>query len=114
MDNESIEILLEIKEKLDHICYGSKTCSNCCVREFEKKYNAQCNSCIHIYIVQFLLGDNENTADFYKKEVIRFINMCRETKCKECNITKLKIKYDELKKFDCTVIYFALRLLRDI
>ena len=114
MDNESIEILLKIKEKLNHICYGSETCSTCRIKKFEKKYDTQCNSCIHIYMIQHLLGDNEDAADFYKEEIKRFINMCRKTKCKECEITKLKIKHDELKKLDCVVTYFALKLLKDV
>ena len=113
MDNESIEILLEIKEKLDHICYGSKTCSNCCVREFEKKYNAQCNSCIHIYIVQYLLGDNEDAANFYKEEFKNFKDMCTNTNCKHCEITKLKTKHKKLDA-DCVIIYFAIKLLKDV
>ena len=114
MDNESIEILLEMKKELDRICENIETCSTCRVKKFEKKYDTQCNSCIHIYMIQYLLGDNEDAADFYKEEVKRFINMCRKTKCKECEITKLKNKHDELKNFDCIVVYFALKLLKDI
>ena len=39
--------------------------------------------------------------------------MCTNTNCKHCEITKLKTKYKKLDA-DCVIIYFAIKLLKDV
>ena len=113
MDKESIKLLNEIAEELDRICKENDRCTTCNIKHFKEKYDIECDLCMRTFIAQYLLGDNENAANFYKEEIENFRDMCEHTSCKNCEITKIKNK---LKKIDadCVVFYFAIKLLKDV
>ena len=113
MDKESIRLLNEIIEELNRICKENDRCTTCNIKHFKEKYDIECDLCMRTFIAQYLLGDNENAANFYKEEIENFRDMCEHTSCKNCEITKIKNK---LKKIDadCVVFYFAIKLLKDV
>ena len=113
MDRESIILLNEITEKLNRICKENDRCTTCNVKRFKEKCGIKCDLCMRTFIVQYLLGDNEDAANFYKEEFKNFKDMCTNTNCKHCEITKLKTKHKKLDA-DCVIIYFAIKLLKDV
>ena len=113
MDKESIKIMNEIKKELDRICKENDRCTTCNIKHFKEKYDIKCDLCMRTFIVQYLLGDNEDAANFYKEEFKNFKDMCTNTNCKHCEITKLKTKHKKLDA-DCVIIYFAIKLLKDV
>ena len=113
MDKESIRILNEITEELNRICKENDRCTTCNIKHFKERYDIECDLCMRTFIAQYLLGDNENAANFYKEEFKNFKDMCKNTNCKNCEITKLKIKHKKIDT-DCVIIYFALKLLKDV
>ena len=113
MDRESIILLNEITEKLNRICKENDRCTTCNIKHFKEKCDIECDLCMRTFIVQYLLGDNEDAANFYKEEFKNFKDMCTNTNCKHCEITKLKTKHKKLDA-DCVIIYFALKLLKDV
>ena len=113
MDRESIILLNEITEKLNRICKENNCCTTCNIKHFKEKYGIKCDLCMRTFIAQYLLGDNEDAANFYKNEFKNFKDMCNNTRCKDCEISKLKTKYKELDT-DCVIMYFALKLLKNV
>ena len=113
MDKESIRLLNEITEELDCICKENDRCTTCNIKHFKEKYDIECDLCMRTFIAQYLLGDNEDAANFYKNEIENFRDMCEHTSCKNCEISKLKTKYKELDT-DCVIMYFALKLLKNV
>ena len=113
MDKESIRLLNEIAEELDRICKENDRCTTCNIKHFKEKCDIKCDLCMRTFIVQYLLGDNEDAANFYKEEFKNFKDMCTNTNCKHCEITKLKTKHKKLDA-DCVIIYFAIKLLKDV
>ena len=113
MDKESIRILNEITEKLNRICKENDRCTTCNIKHFKEKCDIECDLCMRTFIAQYLLGDNEDAANFYKEEFKNFKDMCTNTNCKHCEITKLKTKHKKLDA-DCVIIYFAIKLLKDV
>ena len=113
MDKESIRLLNEIAEELDRICKENDRCTTCNIKHFKEKYDIECDLCMRTFIAQYLLGDNEDAANFYKNEIENFRDMCTNTNCKHCEITKLKTKHKKLDA-DCVIIYFAVKLLKDV
>ena len=113
MDKESIRLLNEIAEELDRICKENDRCTTCNIKHFKEKCDIECDLCMRTFIVQYLLGDNEDAANFYKEEFKNFKDMCTNTNCKHCEITKLKTKHKKLDA-DCVIIYFAIKLLKDV
>ena len=113
MDRESIILLNEITEKLNRICKENDRCTTCNIKHFKEKCDIECDLCMRTFIVQYLLGDNEDAANFYKEEFKNFKDMCTNTNCKHCEITKLKTKHKKLDA-DCVIIYFAIKLLKDV
>ena len=113
MDKESIRILNEITEKLNRICKENDRCTTCNVKRFKEKCGIKCDLCMRTFMAQYLLGDNEDAANFYKEEFKNFKDMCSNTRCKDCEISKLKTKHKEL-NIDCAVVYFAIKLLKDV
>ena len=113
MDRESIILLNEITEELNRICKENDRCTTCNIKHFKEKCDIECDLCMRTFIVQYLLGDNEDAANFYKEEFKNFKDMCTNTNCKHCEITKLKTKHKKLDA-DCVIIYFAIKLLKDV
>ena len=113
MDKESIKLMNEIKKELDRICKENDRCTTCNIKHFKEKCDIECDLCMRTFIVQYLLGDNEDAANFYKEEFKNFKDMCTNTNCKHCEITKLKTKHKKLDA-DCVIIYFAIKLLKDV
>ena len=113
MDRESIILLNEITEKLNRICKENDRCTTCNIKHFKEKCDIECDLCMRTFIVQYLLGDNEDAANFYKEEFKNFKDMCTNPNCKHCEITKLKTKHKKLDA-DCVIIYFAIKLLKDV
>ena len=113
MDRESIKLINEIEKELTRICKENDCCTTCNIKHFKEKCDIECDLCMRTFIVQYLLGDNEDAANFYKKEFKNFKDMCTNTNCKHCEITKLKTKHKKLDA-DCVIIYFALKLLKDV
>ena len=113
MDRESIILLNEITEKLNRICKENDRCTTCNIKHFKEKYDIECDLCMRTFIVQYLLGDNEDTANFYKEEFKNFKDMCENTSCKNCEVARIR---NESKKIDadCVIIYFAIKLLKDV
>ena len=113
MDRESIKLINEIEKELARICKENDRCTTCNVKRFKEKCGIKCDLCMRTFIVQYLLGDNEDAANFYKEEFKNFKDMCTNTNCKHCEITKLKTKHKKLDA-DCVIIYFAIKLLKDV
>ena len=113
MDKESIKIMNEIKKELDRICKENDRCTTCNIKHFKEKYDIKCDLCMRTFIAQYLLGDNEDAANFYKNEIENFRNMCEHTNCKDCEVARIR---NESKKIDadCVIIYFAIKLLKDV
>ena len=113
MDRESIKLINEIEKELTRICKENDRCTTCNIKHFKEKCDIECDLCMRTFIVQYLLGDNEDAANFYKEEFKNFKDMCTNTNCKHCEITKLKTKHKKLDA-DCVIIYFAIKLLKDV
>ena len=113
MDKESIMLINKMAKELTRICKENDRCTTCNVKRFKEKCGIKCDLCMRTFIVQYLLGDNEDAANFYKEEFKNFKDMCTNTNCKHCEITKLKTKHKKLDA-DCVIIYFALKLLKDV
>ena len=109
MDRESIKLLNEITEELDRICKENDRCTTCNIKHFKEKYDIECDLCMRTFIVQYLLGDNEDAANFYKEEIKNVKDMYKNTSGKNCQVTRIK---NESKKIDtdCVIIYFATKL----
>ena len=113
MDKESIKLMNEIKKELTRICKENDRCTTCNVKRFKEKCGIKCDLCMRTFMAQYLLGDNEDAANFYKEEFKNFKDMCNNTRCKDCEISKLKTKHKKLDA-DCVIIYFAIKLLKDV
>ena len=113
MDRESIKLINEIEKELTRICKENDRCTTCNIKHFKEKCDIEYDLCMRTFIVQYLLGDNEDAANFYKEEFKNFKDMCTNTNCKHCEITKLKTKHKKLDA-DCVIIYFAIKLLKDV
>ena len=113
MDKESIKLMNEIEKELNRICKENDRCTTCNIKHFKEKYDIECDLCMRTFIAQYLLGDNEDAANFYKEEFKNFKDMCTNTNCKHCEISKLKTKHKKLDA-DCVIIYFAIKLLKDV
>ena len=113
MDKESIRLLNEIAEELDRICKENDRCTTCNIKHFKERYDIECDLCMRTFIAQYLLGDNEDAANFYKNEIESFRDMCEHTNCKNCEVAKTKYKHKEIDG-DCVVLYFAIKLLKDV
>ena len=113
MDKESIRLLNKITEELDRICKENDRCTTCNIKHFKERYDIECDLCMRTFIAQYLLGDNEDTANFYKNEIENFRDMCEHTRCKNCEVAKTKDKHKEI-DVDCVVLYFAIKLLKDV
>ena len=113
MDRKSIKLINEIEKELARICKENDRCTTCNIKHFKEKCDIECDLCMRTFIVQYLLGDNEDAANFYKEEFKNFKDMCTNTNCKHCEITKLKTKHKKLDA-DCVIIYFAIKLLKDV
>ena len=113
MDRESIILLNEITEKLNRICKENDRCTTCNVKRFKEKCGIKYDLCMRTFMAQYLLGDNKDAANFYKEEFKNFKDMCNNTRCKDCEISKLKTKHKEL-NIDSAVVYFAIKLLKDV
>lgn len=113
MDKESIRLLNEITEELDRICKENDRCTTCNIKHFKERYDIECDLCMRTFIAQYLLGDNEDAANFYKNEIESFRDMCEHTSCKNCEVAKTKYKHKEIDG-DCVVLYFAIKLLKDV
>ena len=113
MDKESIKLMNEIKKELDRICKENDRCTTCNIKHFKEKYDIKCDLCMRTFIVQYLLGDNKDAANFYKEEFKNFKDMCTNTNCKHCEITKIRNKHNKIDT-DCVIIYFAIKLLKDV
>ena len=113
MNRESIILLNEITEKLNRICKENDRCTTCNIKHFKEKCDIECDLCMRTFIVQYLLGDNEDAANFYKEEFKNFKDMCKNTSCKNCEVARIR---NESKKIDtdCVIIYFAIKLLKDV
>ena len=113
MDKESIKLMNEIEKELNRICKENDRCTTCNIKHFKEKCDIKCDLCMRTFIAQYLLGDNEDAANFYKEEFKNFKDMCTNTNCKHCEISKLKTKHKKLDA-DCVIIYFAIKLLKDV
>ena len=113
MDKESIMLINKMAKELTRICKENDRCTTCNIKHFKEKCDIECDLCMRTFIVQYLLGDNEDAANFYKEEFKNFKDMCTNTNCKHCEITKLKTKHKKLDA-DCVIIYFAIKLLKDV
>ena len=113
MDKESIRLLNEITEELDRICKENDRCTTCNIKHFKERYDIECDLCMRTFIAQYLLGDNEDAANFYKNEIESFRDMCKYTSCKDCEIAKIRNKHNKIDT-DCVILYFAIKLLKDV
>lgn len=113
MDRESIKLINEIEKELTRICKENDRCTTCNIKHFKEKCDIEYDLCMRTFIVQYLLGDNEDAANFYKKEFKNFKDMCEHTSCKHCEVSKTRDRYKKL-DVDCVIIYFALKLLKDV
>lgn len=113
MDKESIKLINEIEKELACICKENDRCTTCNIKHFKEKYDIKCDLCMRTFMAQYLLGDNEDAANFYKEEFKNFKDMCTNTNCKHCEVSKIKNKHKKLDA-DCVIIYFALKLLKDV
>ena len=113
MDRESIILLNEITEELNRICKENDCCATCNIKRFKEKYDIECDLCMRTFIAQYLLGDNEDAANFYKNEIESFRDMCKHTSCKDCEVAKIRIKHKKIDA-DCVILYFAMKLLKDV
>ena len=113
MDRESIILLNEITEELNRICKENDRCTTCNVKRFKEKCGIKCDLCMRTFMAQYLLGDNENAANFYKEEFKNFKYMCEHTNCKDCEIAKIRNKHNKIDT-DCVILYFAIKLLKDV
>lgn len=113
MDRESIRLLNEITEELNRTCKENDRCTTCNIKHFKEKYDIECDLCMRTFIVQCLLGDNEDAANFYKEEFKNFKDMCKNTSCKNCEVAKIRDKHKKIDA-DCVILYFAIKLLKDV
>ena len=72
--------------------------------------NEKFRKVLYAFVKENNLKLNDN---FYKEEFKNFKDMCTNTNCKHCEITKLKTKHKKLDA-DCVIIYFAIKLLKDV
>ena len=113
MDKESIMLINKMAKELTRICKENDRCTTCNIKHFKEKYDIKCDLCMRTFIVQYLLGDNKDAANFYKEEFKNFKDMCENTSCKNCEVARIR---NESKKIDadCVILYFAIKLLKDV
>ena len=115
LDQESINHILASRKEVKKICNEHNICTECPVGKFEIIGDINHNDCYSINITRYLLGDNVNASEFYKIQYNEFIDMCLRRECDTCIIKKTKDKYyKEFGYIECSELYIAVKLLKDI
>ena len=106
LDQESINHILASRKEVKEICKTHNVCAACLIGKFEAIYGLKPNECNSVHIVEHLLGSNDYAAEFYKTQY---------NECDTCIIKKTKDKYyEELGYVECSELYIAIKLLKDI
>ena len=115
LDQESIDHILASRKEVKKICKTHNVCATCPIGKFEAIYGLKPNECNSVHIVEYLLGSNDYAAEFYKTQYNEFRDMCLGRECDTCIIKKTKDKYyKELGYVECSELYIAVKLLKDI
>ena len=115
LDQESIDLIVASHKQVRKTCKDHNVCATCPVIKFEISGDIDHNDCYSINITRYLLGDNVNASEFYKIQYNEFIDMCLGRECDTCIIKNTKDKYyKEFGYIECSELYIAVKLLKDI
>ena len=116
LDKESIIYILKARKEKNDLCSIYDNCNKCSIEKFRAKYNIDHNCCLSTYIVKYLLGDNDATAEFFKNQYLEFREMCSVSSCtvEMCKIKRVKGKCRDLENIKCLALYIAIKLLKDV
>ena len=108
-----------LSEFYNTLCNPSKSCVNCEMFKYKKKYSIG-GECSALYLATKLLGTTKDTAMFTKKQYEVFISgicKCDDSRycLNECNMRDNRAYTDLLEnRGSCFFIYLGMILLRDI
>ena len=114
LDQESINHILASRKEVKKICEEHNICAACPIGKFETVYGLEHEECRSVHIAEYLLGSNNDAAEFYKTQYKEFRDMCVGKGCNECKIKRTKDKYEELGFVECLELYIAIKLLKDV
>ena len=114
LDQESVDLVVTLRKQVRKTCKDHNVCATCPVVKFEISGDIDHNDCYSINITRYLLGDNVNATEFYNTQYREFKNMCIGKECNDCEIKKIKNKYEELNNAECLELYIAVNLLKDV
>ena len=85
--DEDLKILVDLYNELLESCHCA--CKDCYIDELKRKYNiGETNvHCSALYITVRLLGDNQDSIDYYLNNVAQLKNVCEneiDRGCKNC------------------------------
>ena len=83
--DDDLKMLEDLYDELLEFCQSA--CKDCYIKELKRKYNIENMSvhCSALYITIRLLGDNQDSIDYYLNSVAKLEKTCKdEMDCKNC------------------------------
>ena len=110
--DEDIKLLEDLYEEMCSFCNSS--CERCYIQELGKKYNIDDKDiyCSALYIIIKLLGDNEDSINYYMNNISKIKKTCFDEMGEHC----FDCKYNDCLKsvMPCYGYTIGMALLREI
>lgn len=114
--DEDIKLLEDLYEEMNEFCniHSYNSCRGCCIQELERKYGLSDEDvyCSALYIVIKLLGDSQDSINYYMDNINKIRKTCINDMKKSC----FDCKYNDCLKsvMPCYGYTIGMNLLKEI
>ena len=114
--DEDIKLLEDLYEEMNEFCniHSYNSCRGCYIQELERKYGLSDEDiyCSALYIVIKLLGDNQDSINYYMDSINKIIKTCKDEMTEDC----YNCKYNDCLRsvIPCYGYTIGMNLLREI
>ena len=114
--DEDIKLLEDLYEEMNEFCniHSYNSCRGCYIQELERKYGLSDKDvyCSALYIVIKLLGDNQDSINYYLDNVAKLEKTCEDEMNRDCYNCKYNASLHT--RIPCYGYIIGMNLLREI
>lgn len=110
--DDDLKILIGLYDELLEFCQSA--CKDCYIKELKRKYNIEDMSvhCSALYITIRLLGDNQDSINYYLNSVAKLEKICKNEMNRDCHNCKYNASLHT--RIPCYGYIIGMALLREI
>ena len=116
--DDDLKILESLHEEISESCniHSYNSCRGCYIEELRKKYGLSDEDvfCSTLYIVIKLLGENQESIDYYMDNINKIIKTCKDEMTEDCHNCKYGKSFHTETEIPCYSYVIGMALLKEV